>query len=61
MVNYHYYDALLTFMFMTLSMVTGALILLTKRRGRVFIILHIVFAIIAYIMMLVSIIRAPRF
>ena len=61
MVDYHYYDALLTFMFMTLSMVTGALILLTKKRGRVFIILHIVFAIIAYIMMLVSIIRAPRF
>ena len=61
MVNYHYYDALLTFIFMTLSMVTGALILLAKRRSRVFIILHIVFAIIAYIMMLVTIIRAPRF
>lgn len=61
MVSYHYIDALITFTLMTLAMITGALILIVKKYKRLFMILHIIFAIAAYIAMLLTILRAPRF
>jgi len=61
MVSYHYIDALITFILMTLAMITGALILIAKKYKRLFMTLHIIFAIAAYIAMLLTILRAPRF
>ncbi len=61
MVEYHYTDALITFIFMTLTMITGALILLAKKYNRLLVLLHIVFAITAYIAMIITILRAPKF
>ncbi len=61
MVEYHYNDALITFIFMTLTMITGALILLTKKYSRLMRILHIVLGIITYIAMIITILRAPKF
>ncbi len=61
MVTYHYNDALITFILMTIAMISGALIFLTKRYSKYFIIAHIILAIATYIMMILMILRAPRF
>ncbi len=61
MVEYHYLDASITFVFMTLAMITGVLILLVKKYNRLLVLLHIVFAVAAYIAMIITILRAPKF
>ncbi len=61
MVTYHYNDALITFILMTITMITGALVFFSKKYSKYFIIAHIVLAIITYIMMIFMILRAPRF
>ncbi len=61
MVTYHYNDALITFVLMTLTMISGALIFLSKRHSKYFVIVHIILAIATYIMMIFMILRAPRF
>ena len=61
MVTYHYNDALITFILMTLTMISGALIFLFKKYSKYFIIAHVVLAVATYIMMIFMILRAPRF
>lgn len=61
MATYHYNDALITFILMTLAMISGALIFFSKKYSRYFIIAHTILAIATYIMMIYMIIRAPRF
>ena len=61
MVTYHYNDALITFILMTLTMISGALIFLSKKYSRYFILVHAVLAIATYIAMIILILRAPRF
>jgi len=61
-INYHYIDAILTFIFMTIAMISGALLIpkrLMKYR-RLLLIIHLVSSIISYIMLIITIIRAPR-
>ncbi len=61
MVEYHYNDALITFILMTLTMITGALIFIAKKYNKYLILIHAVLAIVTYIAMIIMILRAPRF
>ena len=62
MVTYHYIDAIITFMLLCLSMITGALTIMIKdpRKKKTVMIIHVLISIVAFIAFVITFIRAPR-
>ncbi|RLG75129.1 MAG: hypothetical protein DRO23_04805 [Thermoprotei archaeon] len=62
MVSYHYIDAIITFILLSLSMITGILTLLVKnlKVRRTILILHIIFSMLAFIAFVITFLRAPK-
>jgi len=58
--NYHYLDASITAILLSLSMITGGLSLLVKGRlKKYFLIAHGLVSIVAYIAFMITYLRAP--
>ncbi len=58
--NYHYLDATIAAILLTLAMITGALSLLVKGKAKKYIlILHGIISIAAYVAFMITYIRAP--
>ena len=61
-VTYHYIDALVTIVLMTLSIIFGCLSMLLRTKPRyklAMLIVHVLLGIASYIAMLITFIRAP--
>jgi len=58
--NYHYLDATITAILLSLSMITGALSLLTKGRLKKYLLIaHGLISIVAYTAFMITYLRAP--
>lgn len=59
--DYHYFDATITAILLTLSIVTGALSLLIKGKWKkYFLIIHGLVSIAAYVAFMITYLRAPK-
>ncbi len=58
--NYHYFDATLTAILLTLSMITGSLSLLVKGKWKKYLLVaHGIISIMAYVAFMITYLRAP--